>query len=142
MDFIEGLPKVNGKSVILVVTDRLTKHGHFLPLAHSYTALQVARLFFYHLFKLHGLPKTIVCDRDPLFVSKFWKDLFTLQGTSFNMSSAYRPQTNGQTENLNKILAMYLRYLEEGGGGGGRDYPKKWITWLSWIEYIYNTSYH
>lgn len=80
MDFIDGLPNSQGKTVILVVVDRLTKYGHFMPLSHPYTAKDVAKVFFDQVFKLHGLPSTIVSDRDVVFTSHFWHELFTLQG--------------------------------------------------------------
>jgi hypothetical protein len=71
MDFIEALPKSDGYSVILVVVDRLTKYAHFLPVKHPYIAISIAKLFLDNIVKLHGLPKSIVSDRDPIFVSHF-----------------------------------------------------------------------
>lgn len=78
MDFIEGLPKSDGYSIILVVVDRLSKFAHFLPVKHPYTAPSIAKLFLDTIVKLHGFPKSIVSDRDPIFVSNFWKELFKL----------------------------------------------------------------
>jgi len=95
MDFIEGLPKSNGKSVILVVVDWLSKYIHFGSLAHPYKASIVAQLFMDTIFKLHGMPEMIVNDCDPTFTSHFWQKNFKLQGTHLNMSSAYHPQTDG-----------------------------------------------
>jgi len=77
-DFIDGLPISYGHSVILVIVDRLTKYGHFFSLSHPYTAVTVANLFFTQAFKRHGLPQTIVSDRDAVFTSSFWKELFWL----------------------------------------------------------------
>jgi len=91
MDFIEGLPPSQGKSVLLVVVERFSKYTHLLPLAHPYTTMSVARLFFDNIFKLHGLPETIVSDRDVTFTSLFWTELFRLSGTKLAFSTAYHP---------------------------------------------------
>ena len=77
MDFIEGLPKSGGQDVILVIVDRLSKYTHFLALAHPFTTTGVAQLYFEHIFKLHGFPKTIVTDRDQIFLNNLWTKLFT-----------------------------------------------------------------
>jgi hypothetical protein len=98
MDFIDGLPKCGGYSVILVIMDRFTKYAHFLSLRHPYTAASVAQVFFTNIVKLHGLPKTIVSDRDKVFTSHFWKELFQLLDTKLCLSSAHHAQTDGQIE--------------------------------------------
>lgn len=99
MDFIEGLPKSGGYDTILVVVDRLTKYAHFFLLKHPFSALT----------KLHGLPKSIVSDRDKIFMSHFWQHVFKLLKVKLNMRTAYHPQSDGQSERVNQCLEMYLR---------------------------------
>ncbi|GJW91986.1 ty3-gypsy retrotransposon protein [Tanacetum coccineum] len=95
MDFITGLPVYKGLSVILVVVDRFTKYAHFGTLPASFNAPKVAEVFMDMVVKHHGIPKTTVSDRDPIFVSKFWKQLFEASGTKLNHSTTYHPQTDG-----------------------------------------------
>jgi hypothetical protein len=98
LDFIEALPRVGGKSVILTVVDRFSKYCHFLPLAHPYSAEPVAQAFFGEIVRLHGIPQSKVSDRDSVFTSAFWKELMRLTGTKLHMTSAFHPQSDGQTE--------------------------------------------
>ena len=135
MDFITGLPKSNGKEVIFVVVDRLSKAAHFMALSHPFSALQVAQVYLDHVFKLHGWPRSIVSDRDSVFLSQFWQGLFSLHGTAFHLSSAYHPQSDGQTEVVNRCLEMYLRCM-------CGENPKDWTMWIPLAEWWYNTHYH
>lgn len=135
MDFIEALPKSDGYTVILVVVDRYIKYSHFIPLKHPFSAPTVAKAFLETVVKLHGPPCSIVSDRDKIFTSYFWKDLFRLWDTKLNMSTAYHPQTDGRSERVNQCVEMYLRCSVH-------DNPHKWHSWLPLAEFWYNTNYH
>nr|GEW78768.1 ankyrin repeat-containing protein [Tanacetum cinerariifolium] len=129
------LPKSEGYTVILVVVDRLSKYAHFVPLHHPYTAKTIATAFLREVVRSHGILESIISDRDRVFLSQFWRELFKLQGTNLKRSSSYHPQTDGQSEVVNRSVETYLRCFAS-------DPPKKWARWLSWAEYCYNTSYH
>ena len=135
MDFIEGLPKSNGKEVILVVVDRYTKYGHFIPLQHPYTMHTVALAFIDNVFKLHGPPISIVTDRDRIFTSNMWQGIFKAMKVKLRLSTAYHPQSDGQTERVNQCLENYLRCM-------AFQEPKKWCSWMPLAEWWYNTTYH
>ena len=128
MDFITALPVSRGMSTILVVVDHLSKYIHLGALPANFTAAKVAELFVEIVVKHHGFPKSIVSNRDPVFVSTFWRRLFELSGTKLSMSSSYHPQTDGGLE-------QYLRAFVQ-------DNPKTWLFFLCWVEFHYNSSFH
>ncbi|CAI7742893.1 unnamed protein product [Closterium sp. NIES-53] len=110
LDFITGLPSTSrGHDSNLVVIDKFSKMGHFIPTNATATAEATARLFFDRIITIHSIPATLISNRDPKFMSKFWKELMGLLGTKLAMSSAYHPQTDGQTERLNQVVEQLLR---------------------------------
>jgi len=135
MDFIEGLPFSFGKQAIFIVVDRLSKAAHFMALSHPYAAADVARCFLDNVYKLHGFPDTITSDRDPVFVSHFWKEFMSLQGIQVQLSTTYHPQTDGQSEVVNRCLETYLKCMCS-------DSPAQWSKWLPVAEWWYNSTYH
>ena len=132
MNFIEGLPKFEDWDTILVVVDRFSKHNHFIGLKHPFTTPSVAAMFSREFVLLHGIPCSIVSDRDKVFLSKFWTKLFRLQGTTLKFSTTYHPQTDGQIEVVNRHVETYFRCFVH-------HKPKSWGRFLSWAEYWYNT---
>jgi transposase InsO family protein len=111
MDFISELPKSENKDVNMVVIDKFTKYAHFIALSHPITVIEVARVFLENVYRLHGLPVKIITDRDPIFTSLFWKELFKKLEININLSTAYHPQTGSQSEQLNQCLEQYLRCM-------------------------------
>ncbi|KAL0546391.1 hypothetical protein IC582_016299 [Cucumis melo] len=135
MDFITGLPRtLRGFTVIWVVVDRLTKSAHFVPGKSTYTASKWAQLYMSEIVRLHGVPVSIVSDRDARFTSKFWKGLQTAMGTRLDFSTAFHPQTDGQTERLNQVLEDMLRAC-------ALEFPGSWDSHLHLMEFAYNNSY-
>ncbi|KAK2457774.1 hypothetical protein QL285_005010 [Trifolium repens] len=136
MDFITGLPKTRRKhDSIWVIVDRLTKSAHFLPVRTTDTAAKLTDVYIAEIVRLHGIPSSIVSDRDPKFTSHFWKTLHEALGTKLRLSSAYHPQTDGQTERTNQSLEDLLRacVLDDRGS---------WDDVLPLIEFTYNNSFH
>lgn len=135
MDFRTGLPKSKkNNDSIMVVVDKLSKSTHFIPVQFTYRAVQIAHVFMQNIFKLHGLPKTIISDRDVKFTSAFWKTLFEELGTHLNFSTAYHPQTDRQTERVNQVVEdMLSAYVMQ--------HPTKWEDWLS-LHTIMTTTHH
>jgi hypothetical protein len=135
MDFITGLPKSGNKSVIMVVFDCLSKYAHFFALQHPFTTSMVAQIFMDQVFKIHGIPHSIVFYHDTTFTSNFWQELFKLQGIQLHLSATYHRHTDGQTKFVNKCLETYLRCF-------ALEKQNQWAQWLPLDEWWYNTSYH
>ena len=135
MDFIDGLPRSKrGNTSIWVIVDRLTKVAHFIPVKSERTAPKLAQIFIKEVVRLHGIPKTIVSDRDTIFTSKFWRSFQEAMGSELCLSTAYHPQSDGQTEVVNKVLEDMLRACILDFGGNWEDY-------LHLVEFTYNNSY-
>nr|AAN04995.1 retrotransposon protein, putative, Ty3-gypsy sub-class [Oryza sativa Japonica Group] len=135
MDFITGLPRTSsGHDSIWVVVDRLTKVAYFIPVHTTYSGKKLAELYLARIMCLHGVPKKIVSDRGSQFTSKFWQKLQEELGTRLNFSTAYHPQTDGQTERVNQILEDMLRACALDFGGA-------WDKSLPYAEFSYNNSY-
>lgn len=136
MDFIGGLPVTKRKNdSIWVVVDRLTKTAHFFAVKSTITVDELARLYVKEVVRLHGAPVTIVSDRDPKFTSHFWESFQDAMQTSLDMSTAYHPQTNEQTERVNQVLEDMLRAC-------ALDLKSAWEEHLHLVEFAYNNSYH
>ncbi|GJP71846.1 hypothetical protein CLOP_g2635 [Closterium sp. NIES-67] len=136
LDFITGLPTItSGHDAILVVIDKFSKMGHFIPTHTTARTEETAQLFVRYIISQHGIPTTLISDRDPKFTSKFWKELMSLLGTKLAMSSAYHPQTDEQTERLNQIVEQLLR-------AACKDDISKWDLHLPVLEFAYNNATH
>ena len=134
-DLVTDLPESGGYTAIAVFVDRLTKMVHFAPCTKEVTAPQYAKLFVDHVFKLHGLPEVLISDRDPRFSSRFWRSLFDLLGTQIRMSTAFHPQTDGQSERMIQTLENFLRpYVERN--------PAMWSQQLAMAEFAANNAVH
>jgi len=133
MDFIEHLPNSSGHTALLVVVDRLSKQGIFIPTSDDITAPELARLFIIHVFSKHGVPAHVTCDRGSEFVSHFFRSLGTALNMKIHFTSGYHPEGDGQTERLNQTLEQYLRIF--------CNYQQdNWSEILPLAEFTYNNS--
>ncbi|GJS15550.1 putative reverse transcriptase domain-containing protein [Tanacetum coccineum] len=136
MDFVTKLPKSSqGYDTIWVIVDRLTKSAIFIPMRETDTLEKLARMYLKEVVTRHGIPVSIICDRDPRFASNFWRSLQKALGTSLDMSTAYHPQTDGQSERTIQTLEDMLRACVIDFGNG-------WVKHLPLVEFSYNNSYH
>ncbi|CAN6442854.1 unnamed protein product [Victoria cruziana] len=127
MDFMEALPRSQGKDPILVVVDRVTKYAHFVALPKKYDGQMTTNMFQRQIGRLHGMPKSIICDRYSIFVSAFWREYMKITVVRLNFSTAHHPQTVGQMEVTNGMLETYLRCF-------AREMPSTWVQHLPWAE--------
>ncbi|MBW0559185.1 hypothetical protein O181_098900 [Austropuccinia psidii MF-1] len=135
MDLITQFPLSNSFDSILVIVDRFSKMAVFIPTMSSITSLDLAHLFIKNIFSKNGLPSSILSDRGPLFVSSFWANPCQQRKISRDLSTAYHPETDGQTETVNQILEQYLwMYVSY--------YQDDWNTWLPLAEFAYKNSDH
>jgi len=131
MDFVTGVPRSKDHGDIWVVVDRLTKQRRLVPCSTTVDARHLADLFLQHVFRLHGLPRTITSDRGPQFACAFWHRLCAQLGIEPRLSTAFHPQTDGQTERMNAVMEQYLRsyvkYLQD-----------DWADWLPIAKFASN----
>ena len=136
MDFITKLPRTSsGHDSIWVIVDRLTKSAHFLPIRETYSVDKLSRIYINEIVSRHGVPLSIISDRDGRFISHFWRSLQKSLGTQLDLSTAYHPQTDGQSERTIQTLEDMLRSCILDFGGN-------WDSHLPLIEFSYNNSYH
>jgi IS30 family transposase len=135
MDFIVRLPRTQrGYDSIWVIVDRVTKVAYFLPIKTTYKGARLAELYMERIVSLHGVPKKIMSDRGTQFTSQFLHKVHQSLGTKLNFSSAYHPQTDGQTERTNQIIEDMLRAC-------ALQYGASWDKSLPYVEFSYNNSY-
>ena len=134
-DFITKLPLAQGYDSILVVVDRLTKMVHFIPTTEKTSAEGLARLFRDNMWKLHGLPESIISDRGPQFMAGLMRELNQILGIESKMSIVFHPQINGQIERVNQELEQYLRMFID-------HQQEQWPDWLGMAEFAYNNKAH
>ena len=134
MDFITDLPEVKGYYKIWVIVDRFSKMTHFI-LLKKITVQELAIAFINHVWRLHGLPWSIVSDWDPIFTRRFCSAILKISNIRADLSTAYHPQTDGQTERVNQILEYYLRCYCNWD-------QSDWVDLLLLAEFCYNNSKH
>lgn len=135
MDFVSGLPRSpTGHDTIWVIVDRLTKSAHFLPIKKADPASKLGKMYIREIVRLHGVPVTIVSDRDSKFHSQFWKGMQAALGTRVNLSTSFHPETDGQSERTIRILEDMLRACI-------LDFKGSWEDHLALVEFAYNNSY-
>ena len=136
MDFVIGLPRTLRKNdAICVIVDRLTKSAHFLPIRWGYTLDQLAKRYVDEIVRLHGVPLSIVSNRDPRFTFRFWGSLQQALGTKLHFSTAFHPQTDGQSQRTIKTLEDMLRACV-------LEFQGSWDDYVNLIEFAYNNHYH
>ncbi|KAF1321579.1 Pol protein, partial [Globisporangium splendens] len=136
MDFVFDFPEDKTRNTgVVVFVDRLSKMVHVAPVRKHVTAQETVCLFLEHVFRYHGLPESIVSDRDPRFTAAFWRELFRLLGTDLALSTADHPETDGQTERVNRVVEDILRSIAV-------DHPRDWSRWLPYAEFAINSSEH
>ncbi|GJV43947.1 putative reverse transcriptase domain-containing protein [Tanacetum coccineum] len=136
MDFVTKLPKTSsGHDTIWVIVDRLTKSAHFIPTKATYSMETLTRLYIKEIVSRHGVPISIISDRDSHFTSRFWQSMQNALGTQLDMSTAYHPETDGQSERTIQTLEDMLRACVI-------DFGKGWERHLPLVEFSYNNSYH
>ena len=135
MDFITSLPESQGYDAIFVMVDRFSKLAHMVPIVATATTLETAKLFLNAWWRHHGLPRVIVLDRDPKFTSAFWKHFFRKVRTKLTFSTAFYPQTDGQTEWVNGVLNQYLRNFVSAD-------QRDWTDYVGLVEFSYNAVTH
>ena len=136
MDFVNGLPRTSkGNDAVWIIVDRLTKSTHFLPIRWGCTREKLADMYVSEIVRLHGVPESIVSYRDPRFTSRFWVSVQRALGTKLHFSTAFHPQTDGQSERTIQTLEDMLRACVI-------EFQGTWDKYLALIEFAYNNQYH
>ncbi|KAI4305028.1 hypothetical protein L6164_028419 [Bauhinia variegata] len=131
IDFIMALPNSERYGSIIMVVDHFSKYAIFIPAPKNCKVDEAAHLFFKHVVKFWGIPRSIVSDRDPRFTGKFWRELFKLMETDLNFSTSFHPQIDGQTEHINALLELYLRHYVSA-------HQLDWAKLLDMAQFSYN----